>query len=126
MTEQDGPTTATDRRPLRVAAIQMKFVPSHRPIGAGRYLLPQEPLIHLGALGADGELGELLQSNKYDALRKAMRASARDIMDINEKLRQDNLDKKLRRVLRYCQERQVDIAVLPECSVPSGLVQTLK
>ncbi len=115
----------TGRRPFRIAAVQLKYVPNHRPSGPGLHLLAQEPLIGLGQTGAKGSVSDLLADTTYDQLRRSLRASARDLLDNHEKLRISNYDKKIRRILKYCHEESVDIVIFPECSIPPSLVSTL-
>jgi hypothetical protein len=31
------------RRPLRIAVVQIKYIPIHKPVGSSRLLLPQQP-----------------------------------------------------------------------------------
>ena len=113
------------RRPLRIAAVQLRYVANHRPSGPGLHLLAQEPLIGLGRTGPTGSVSDLLADTTYDQLRRSLRASARDLLDSHEKLRLSNYDKKLRRILKYCHEQSVDIVSFPECSIPPPLVPTL-
>ncbi len=111
--------------PLRLAIAQLKYVPNHKPVGAGVLPLAQQPLIPLGSLKPPHELEALLVSAHHEQLRAALRRSGRDITDSHEKQRIDNLDKKLRQVLRYCHLNDVDILVPPECFVPAQIATTL-
>jgi hypothetical protein len=112
------------RRPLRLAAVQLKHVANHRVLGGQRLLLKQEPLIELGRLGPDAKSTALF-ARDYEQLRGALRSSAKDLVEAYEKLRLQHLDKKLRQILQFCHEMDVDIVVFPECSLPASLVPTL-
>ena len=120
-----GQIDAPGTRPLRLAIAQLKYVPNHKPVGAGVLPLAQQPLIPLGSLKPPHELEALLVSAHHEQLRAALRRSGRDITDSHEKQRIDNLDKKLRQVLRYCHLNDVNILVLPECFVPAQIATTL-
>jgi hypothetical protein len=103
----------------------MKYVASHRAIGAASHLLVHEPLIGLGKLGPDESNINLLTGSQHAELRRSLLASAKDIIEAHERIRQENLDKKIRRILQYCQEQLVDIVVFPECSIPTKLTASL-
>lgn len=116
-----------EQRPLRLAAVQIKYVPRHRAERLTRLMLSSEPLIELGRLGpASDEIHLLLTDMDYMQLRQGLRNSARDLLTKNEHKRKENLDKKLRKVLDYCAKADVDLVTFPECSIPVELIPTLQ
>ncbi|MEW1779422.1 DUF5663 domain-containing protein [Streptomyces sp. NPDC086777] len=119
----DEPSSAirTSDHVLRLAAVQLAYVPNVRRF-QGNYWLPDEPLLGLtlGSADKDGEialagldLSEEAESRTDDALDAARR----------ERLRSTEL--KIKQILEFCVAHHVDLVVFPECSVPAELVPVL-
>ncbi|MFJ6928025.1 type IV secretion system DNA-binding domain-containing protein [Streptomyces nigra] len=119
----DEPSSATriSDHVLRLAAVQLGYVPNVRRL-QGNYWLPDEPLLGLPLVPAGKnkeialaglDLGEEVESRTDDALDAARR----------ERLRSTEL--KIKQVLEFCVAHHVDLVVFPECSIPAELVPVL-
>ncbi|MEU5514206.1 helicase HerA-like domain-containing protein [Streptomyces griseoaurantiacus] len=121
MTDEPPPTTAaTSDHVLRLATVQLAYVPNIRK-DQGHYWLPDEPLLGIphvsvtsgGTALAEADLGEEFESRTDEALDDARRERHR------------STELKIKQVLEFCVEHRVDIVVFPECSIPAELVPVL-
>lgn len=121
LTDEPPSETRTSDHVLRLAAVQLAYVPNIRK-NQGNYWLPDEPLLGLPYASvtdggdtalADLDLGEEFESRTDDALDSARRE------------RQRSMELKVKQILEFCVEHRVDIVVFPECSIPTELVPVL-
>jgi len=105
---------------LRVAAVQLAYVPNSR-IRQGEHWLPDEPILAFAAENpsaervalSDEDLGEEYLALTDEALQAAKR----------ERLKATDI--KIKQVLEFCVREKVDVVVFPEASVPTELVHVL-
>ncbi|MCL8013685.1 type IV secretory system conjugative DNA transfer family protein [Streptomyces sp. AS02] len=122
MTDEPSPATGTSDNVLRLAAVQLAYIPNIRR-NQGNHWLPDEPLLGLPyasvpqgddtALTDLLDLGEEFESRTDDALEAARRE------------RRKSTELKVKQVLEFCVEHQIDIVVFPECAIPAELVPVL-
>ncbi|MDX3798046.1 type IV secretion system DNA-binding domain-containing protein [Streptomyces sp. AK04-3B] len=121
MTDETSSATSTGDHLLRLAAVQLAYVPNIRK-NQGSYWLPDEPLLAMPSNSetgsdvpalADLDLGEEFESRTDDALNDARLGRRR------------STELKLKQILEFCVAHQMDVVVFPECSVPAELVHVL-
>ncbi|MGV9994540.1 type IV secretion system DNA-binding domain-containing protein [Streptomyces sp. NPDC003374] len=121
MTDASPSATPTSDNLLRLAAVQLAYVPNVRK-NQGSYWLPDEPLLSLsyasatdagGTALADLDHGEEFEGRTDEALNSSRR----------ERLR--SMELKVKQILEFCVQHRIDVVVFPECAIPAELVSIL-
>lgn len=108
---------------LRIAVVQLDYTPNTET-SAGKRWLPDEPLIDWQNQEQRGLIDHSIRSGPIDA-DPAVRSRTETILKRASKLRDDQLNLKLKQVLEFCVRQDVDLVVFPEALIPTSLIPVL-
>ncbi|SNS13001.1 type IV secretory system conjugative DNA transfer family protein [Actinomadura mexicana] len=120
MTESTEQAPATSDHLLRLAAVQLDYIPNMRTRQAD-YWLPDEPLIGIKSIPVESDDTALNDLDLGDEFEDQTDTA----VSVIRRARHRSSELKLKQILEFCSDHQVDVVVFPECSVSAELIHVL-
>jgi Protein of unknown function (DUF5663)/Helicase HerA, central domain/TraM recognition site of TraD and TraG len=108
---------------LRIAVVQLDYTPNTETL-AGKRWLPDEPLIDWLHQEQRAPSDYSIRSGAIDA-HPTVRSRTEIVLSRARKLRDEQLNLKLKQILEFCVRQGVDLVVFPEALIPTSLIPVL-